>query len=190
MIPDDPLFQLFKGLSFFDGVEHIPKDIPLSLDVIRDWAVDSGLVFDPDQYLNEERIADISRLCSAEDNLLIAIAISGESHSLIYLEYPYMPVRSLIRRGDVVDLVFWKVTSFDVKFAFWISGCTEEFCSESTAARVVPKFADALEKMASAYTIKTFADGSREITVEGDVRATFLKDGRSFDVELTCKSVV
>lgn len=186
MILDDPLFQ---GLNFFDGVENLPGDIPINLNSIREWAAGSNLIFNPNQLMNEKRIVDISRLCSPEDKLLIGIAISGESGSLLYLEYPYLPVHSLIRRGDAVDLVFWKVTSFDVKFVFWITGCDEKFCTESTAARIVPKFTEMLDKLANVYPVITHADGSKEITVEGGVRANFLKDGRSFDVELTYKNI-
>ena len=121
MLPDDPSFQLFRGIHFFDGVEYLPRDIPIDLESIRAWAVDSGLIFDSDQILNGERIADISKLCSPEDKLLIAIACIGEADSLIYLEQPYLPVRSLIRRQETVDLIFWKVTSFNIKFGFWIA---------------------------------------------------------------------
>jgi hypothetical protein len=185
MIPVGPLSRLFRGLAFFDGATHLPEPIPSRLGSIRDWAERSGLIFDPDQVLTQERVADISRVCSSEDNLLVAIAISGEPGSLNYFEYPFLPVRSLIRRGEPVDLAFWKITATDVKFGFRIAGSAERFLSESTGVHVVPKFAAALKNLGTTYPVETFADGSKHIAVAEGVRATFSKDARMFEVKLT-----
>lgn len=185
MIPKGPLSHLFRGLAFFDGVTQLPEHIPMRLGSIRDWAESSGLILNPGQILTQERIADISRVCSSKDDLLVAIAIAGEPRLLNYFEFPYLPVRSLIRRGKPVDLVFWKITATDVKFGFRIAGCTETFVSESTGVHVVPKFAEALDRLGEDYPVKTSPDGSKHMATDGGVRATFLKNNRTFEVELT-----
>lgn len=164
---------------------HLPEPIPVRLGSIRDWAERSGLIFHADQILTQERIADISRVCSSEDDLLVAIAISGEPGSLNYFEYPYLPLRSLIRRAEPVDLAFWTITPTNVKFGFRIAGSAERFLSESTGVHVVAKFAAALKNLGTIYPVKTFADGSKHIAVAGSVRATFSKDIRMFEVKLT-----
>lgn len=143
------------------------------------------MIFDPHQILTKERIVTVSGVCTLQDELLIAIALAGEPGSLNYIEYPYLPVRSLVRRGERVDLVFWKITATDVKFGFRLTGCTEKFLSESTAVHVVPKFAKALDRLTNTYPVKILSDGSKDITVQGGVGAMFFKNGRSFDVELT-----
>lgn len=197
MIPDHPLFH---GLTFFDGAEHLPADLPVSLEAIRQWALQSGLIFDDAQLLTGDRVADIAKVCSPNDRLTIAVAVTGATDVLNYLEYPYMPVQSLIRRGQQVAVVYWKLASLhragddrpprfgEVRFGFWISGCNDEFCSMSTAPRVVAKFAQAFERVADppeAYMVKTDPDGSKELTVDGSVHARFFKDGRLFDVDLS-----
>jgi hypothetical protein len=184
MIPKGPLSHLFRGLAFLEGAKQLPEHVPMRLGSIRDWAESSGLILNPDQILTQERVADISRVCLSEDDLLVGIAITGEPLN-VYLEFPYLPVRSLIRRGKPVDLLFWKITATDVKFGFRISGSTETFVSESTGVCVVPKFAEALERLAKAYPVRTLPDWAKHIAVEGGVRATFLKNNRTFEVQLT-----
>ena len=46
MLPNDELYELFTGILFFEGGEHIPDDLPVNLTDIREWAEQSGLIFD------------------------------------------------------------------------------------------------------------------------------------------------
>ena len=90
MLPNDEIYELFTGILFFEGGEHIPDDLPVNLTDIREWAEQSGLIFDPDQLMNRERFEDISQFCSKEDELLIGLSLSDKYGSLVYVEYPYM----------------------------------------------------------------------------------------------------
>lgn len=184
MIPDGPLSQLFRGLAFFQGAEHLPQDVPVRLSPIRDWAEQSGLIRGPDRILTSRRVAAFSGACSPEDDLLVGIVIAGEPAPRDYVEYPYLPVRSLVRRGGVVTLWSWKVKPAEVKFEFTIAGCAERFLSDSTGVHVVPKFAHALCRLADAYPVRTLPDGSRHIAVGGEANAKFHKSGRLFEVAL------
>ncbi len=199
MLPDD---LSFRSIVFFEGEEHLPGDIVLSLSEIRDWAVRSGFVWDPDsQLLGQDHLADVAKVVTLEDQLGVAIAISNRNGELEYFEYPFLSVRSLIKRGTSIPIVYWRiiptqwspngrVTVFgEVKFGFWLSGCGDEFCSVAMAAQVVPKFVAEMEKLASEFPVKDKSKGSREITVEGAVLATFLKQRSSFDVVLSHKAV-
>src|SRR6266699_3529374 len=190
----------FRSIVFFEGMEHLPDDLVFSLGVIRDWAVRSGFVSDPDfQLLVRNRVAEIVKVVTPEDELGVAIAISNRNGELEYFEYPFLSVRSLIKRGTAIPIVYWKVISTqwgpsgnvtvpgEVKFGFWLTGCTDEFCSMSTAARIIPKFVAEMDKLASECPVKVTPQGSREVTVNGGVLATFFKQGRSFDVVLSNK---
>lgn len=189
---------MFRRVVFFEGSEHIPNDLPLGLDHIRQWAMKSGLIWEAEsQLVLGERIDDIATVARPEDELGIAIAISKGNTGLEYFEYPYLTVRSLIGRGTEVPIVYWRTipTQWDadgnvkvfgeVKFGFWLEGCGDEFCSISTAARIVAKFASEMDRLVSAYSVQSKSQGSKEITVEGAVLATFVRQGRSFDVMLS-----
>ncbi len=197
MLPDA---LRLRGIVAFEGAEHLPRDIVLSLDKIRDWAMNSGFVSDPKfQLLTGDRVAEVVKVATPGDELSVAIAISNHNGELEYFEYPFLSVRSLIKRGTGIPIVYWKVipTQWDpsgnptvfgeVKFGFWLTGCSDEFCSMSTAARIVPKFVAEMDKLASEFPVKVASQGSRDITVDGAVLATFLKQGRLFDVVLSQK---
>jgi len=197
MLPDD---LPFRGIVIFEGAEHLPHDIVLSLDKIRGWATNSGFISVPEfQLLLRDRVAEVVKVATP-DELSVAIAIStNHNGELEYFEYPFLPVRSLIKSGIAIPIVYWKVipwqwdptgnaTAFgEIKFGFWLAGCSDEFCSMSTAARIVPKFVAEMDKLASEYPVKVTPQGSRDITVDGAVLATFLKQGRLFDVVLSHK---
>lgn len=197
MLPDD---LPFRGIVFFEGAEHLPDDVVLSLDEIRKWAMNSGFVSDPEfQLLLGDRVADVAKVATPGDELSVAIAITNRNSEPEYFEYPFLSVRSLIKRGIGIPLVYWKVIPTlsdasgnapvfgEVRFGFWLTGCHDEFCSVSMASRVVPKFVVEMEKLASEFPVKVESQGAREITVDGAVLATFIKEGRSFDVLLSRK---
>lgn len=187
----------FYGLAFFRGQELLPGDVLLDLDNLRQWALEQGLVFDPDaQFLVPERIQNLAKCFSSDDRLLVAISICEGQGKPLYVESPYLPVRSLIRRAEEIAIVYWRMVPTEwgsgsevlrfgeVRFGFWYPGCDEELCSISTAKRLAAKFDLLCGQLSRAYEIESFKDGSKEITVNGAVRAKFLKEGRLFDVSL------
>ena len=190
----------FTGIVLFNGMDQMPDDIVPSLGEIRKWALGQGLIADPDfQLLLDERIDALSGHFGIEDQLQIALAIHPGGGEPFYLEYPYLPVKSLIRRGEEVELYYWRTmpTRWDsngniihfgeTRFGFLLPGCSEEICSLSTAKFIVEKLHSRLLDLSDEYQIEVFPDGSREITVDGAVLASFMKEGRYFDILLTSK---
>ena len=188
----------FHGLVFFSGSESLPQDVPLDLQSLREWALEQGLVFEPEsQFLSEERLQELAKCFTSSDGLMVAIAIEGSSGELTYAEYRYLPVKSLIRRAEEVEIVYWlmvptkwdadgKVLHYgEVRFGFWYPGCNEEMCSLSTAERAIAKFGALLSQLSGKYEVRQFVDGSKEITVDGAVRAKFFREGRFFDVSFS-----
>lgn len=185
----------FRGLVFFSGSDLLPQDVPLDLQSIRRWAFERGLVFEPEsQLLGEERLRELAKCFTSEDELMVAVVIRKDLGEWIYAEYPYLPVKSLIRRAEEVEIVYWRMvpTGWDaggqvshygeVRFGFWYPGCEEEMCSLSTAKRVTAKFGALLSELSREYEARLLEDGSKEITVDGAVRARFFREGRFFDV--------
>lgn len=190
--------MIIQGLFFFEGQEHIPGDLIPNLTNLRKWAIDEGLIYDPEfQFLNQEIVNSLSAIFASSDGIQIAIAIHEEGGDPFYLEYPFLPVKSLIKRGVAVEIYYWKmrptrwdkdgnITHFgEVRFGFLYPGCHKEICSVSTGKRVVEKFNVLYDQLVDRYSVKIFDDGAKEITVDGAVRAKFFKDGRYFDVENT-----
>jgi len=184
------------------GSEHLPEDLPLDLDEIRQWAIESGLVFDEGQLLAGERVERLKTVFT-EEELRVAIIIERDKEGLTYLEQPYVPLSALVKRGLWVELVWWRLMpkSWDssgvreygtVRFGFWLSrevggeAFAEEFVSESAAKNVVEKFAALTESLVGELppdSVKRLSDGSIDVTVDGAVWARFFKAGRHFDVE-------
>ncbi len=77
-----------------------------------------------------------------------------------------------------------------VHYGFWLEGCGDEFCSISTASRVVAKFAGEMDKLEPTYAVQSRSHGSKEIVVEGAVHASFVREGRSFDVNLLSREAL
>ncbi|MBN1454465.1 MAG: hypothetical protein JW963_25835 [Anaerolineales bacterium] len=187
-----------SGFVFFSGTELLPGDLLLDPNVIRQWAMKKGFISDPEfQLLHPEKLQSLSKCFSSEDELLIAIALHNKNGQAFYMEYPYIPVKTLIKHGTDIQLVYWRmsptvwnqnreVVQFgEVRFGFWHPGCYEELCSLSTGKRVSAKFNLMLDKLSSVHNIERFEDGSKEIVVDGTVQARFFKDGRYFDVILS-----
>lgn len=190
----------FSGIVFFIGMEQFPGDILINLGEIRKWALSNGLITDPKfQLLLEDRINTLSSHFKSEDQLQIALAIHQGSGKPFYFEYPFLPVKSLIRLGKDVELYYWRMipTRWDLKgnvsyfgearFGFLFPGCNEEICSLSTAKFIVEKLQRQLVELSNKYQIREFPDGSREITAEGVLLAKFVKNGRNFDILLSRK---
>lgn len=186
----------FSSIVFFSGFELLPDDLILGLDNIRRWAFDQGLIYDPEgQILVTERLQELAKYISSDDQPGIAIALEEEDTGISYMEYPHLSVRSLIRRNEEIRIVYWVMrpttqdkgghTLGEIRFGFWLSDCADEFCSVSNAKLVVEKFAKLLGELSSTYRVKTLKDGSKDITVEGGVWAKFRRAGRQFDVDIT-----
>ncbi len=199
----------FCGLVLFSGVDHLPDDILLNLDSIRQWAFKQDLVSDPEfQLLLDDRLQNIAKCFSSDDKPQIAIALNESREAtheakegLSYMEYPFLPVKTLIQRGEKIKIVYWvmqpsqwdvhgNVLQFgEVRFGFWYPSCQDEFCSLSNAEIITQKFNSLLTQLSNDcpadYPVRSFKDGSKEITVDGVVRARFLKKGRFFDVDLS-----
>lgn len=163
---------MFRDVVFFEGQERLPADVMLSLDEIRAWAARSGLVWDRDaQLLGRDRLAEVGKVLTPEDQLGVAVAISDKHGELEYNEYPYLPVRSLIKRGAAVTIVYWRLipaelssdgrasTFGEVRFGFWLQQCSDEFCSLTTAAQVVPKFVDQLGELEGEFSVTNESQG-------------------------------
>jgi hypothetical protein len=187
----------FAGIFFFEGSKRLPDDLVLDLDTIREWADSQGMISDPEgQLMGLDRIRDIFRVWSPDDKLLIAVSISAHQGALDYMEYPYVPVRTLIRRKRPIRLVYWSVCPShwdatgrplaygEARFGFWVSNCEDEFCSSSNAKLVVPKFVQLVDSVDDTFAVETKPDGTREITEEGVYIAEFRKVGRQFDVDI------
>jgi hypothetical protein len=187
----DPLFH---GVLFLSGMEILPLDISTDLSKIRLWAQDQGYVDEPYQFLICNRVDNISKVVSQQDDLLIALVIHRGYGEPIYFEYPYIPVHSLIAHGYDIELLYWRLIPSssgegidispygEVNFGFMIPGCQEEFCSSSESAPIVEKFRSRLSALTDRYQVETFPDGSREIVIDGDVTAFFLKTGQHDDI--------
>ncbi|HUW94208.1 MAG TPA: hypothetical protein VMW58_00325 [Anaerolineae bacterium] len=190
---------LFVGVTFW-GSEFLPGDIVPRLENIRRWAFDNGLIMEPDlQLLTPDEVDILRQHFDLQDKLTICVFLYKDAEgSLCYFEHPHLPIGSLIRRGTEVQLVYWTmrpgirtpdgeiVAYGEVRLGFWYPGTSPlEFCSESTAKLVVPKFNELYHKLSDQYPSAVVGDGSLDITIDGELSARFFKSGRLFDVELT-----
>ncbi len=194
---------LFRGLSFWGG-EYLPGDIIPTLENIRKWAIDQGMIWEAEsQFIGDERYKDLSKYFDVEDKMLLLISLYRDSSKrLCYLEYPYLPVRTLIKKDKEVEIIYWQirpnrwdaegnVLSYgEVRFGYLLPDILgEEFCAISTAKLIVKKFLDLSEKLAPHYGKKEMQNGAYEIEVNGDVKAHFVRKGRIFDVEIAIESI-
>ncbi len=199
MIPNSNEYALFSGLIFW-GSEFLPREIIPSLDSIREWAFEEKLTWDAEsQLMTSERIEALSEHFVYEDKLAILIHLYRKSGNLCYLEHPYLPIKSLIKKAKEVEIVYWQMIPTvwnadgnikdygEVHFGFWYPGIGgEEFCSAATAKLVIKKFNDLFHRLSDIYGKNILNNGVLDIEVDGDVKAKFFKTGRLFDVELTC----
>ena len=187
---------LFSGLIFW-GSKFFPKDLILSLDNIRQWAMSSGLIWNAEsQLMASERTDGLISQFAPEDQLSICIDLSEDaSGKLTYAEYPYLPVKSLIKRETPVEIVYfdmiptvWDATGNikgygEVRFGFWYPGINDEFCSASTAKLIVPNFYTLYQESTDNIDKKQLPKGKLTAAVNGMIKAYFRKKGRHFDVE-------
>ena len=189
---------LFSGLVFW-GSEFLPRDLILSPDSIRKWASDQKLIWDVEaQLMASERMGELEKHFSSEDKLFLLIHLYKDDFgNLSYMEYPFLPVKSVIRRAREVEIVYWRIMPCawdaegkakeygEVQFGFWYPGINaDEFCSISDAKLIVKKFHELYQRLSDNYAPKVLDKGTLEIEVNGKMEARFFKSGRLFDVEL------
>ncbi len=199
MKPNSNKQPLFTSLVF-RGLEFLPKDIIPTFGNIRNWAFKQNLIYEPElQLITSERIEELRKHFVYEDGLAILIHLyKASSEKLDYLEYPYLPIKTLIKKAIEVEIVYWKMipTSWDINgniknygevcFGFWYPNIAgEEFCSISNAKLVVEKFKDLFYQLPEIYVKKKLSNGVLDIEVDGDVKVKFFKTGRLYDVEFT-----
>lgn len=195
---DNP-YKLFAGMALW-GSEFLPGDIVLSPNEIREWAFREGLVDDPEfQLITSERAEAVGKLFTVEDRLCILVHVyQDDAGKLGYLEYVYVPIATLIKKGIEIGLVWWQMvpTMWDsmgrvekhgeVQFGFWLPESSEEFCTESTGKLIVEKFKELSGQIErNCYKVKELSGGALDVEVDGDVKARFCKTGRYFDVEFS-----
>ncbi|MBA7611101.1 hypothetical protein ES703_18317 [subsurface metagenome] len=195
---------LFSELVFL-GLEVLPKDLIPNWGNIRGWAFKNNLIWEPElQLITSERIEELRKHFVYEDRLSIIIHLYKDSSGkLEYLEYPYLPIKTLIKRAIEVEIVYWQMIPIqmipttwninssiknfgEVRFGFWYPDISsEEFQSRSNAKLVVKKFEDLFYQLSENYIKKKLSNGVLDIEVDGDVKAKFFKTGRLYDVEFT-----
>lgn len=199
MKPNSNKHPLFLGLVLW-GSEFLPKDIIPTWGNIRGWAFKNNLIWEPEsQLITSERIEELRKHFVYGDNLSVLIHLYKDSSGkLEYLEYPYLPIKTLIKRAIEVEIVYlqmipttWNINSSiknfgEVRFGFWYPDISsEEFQSRSNAKLVVEKFEDLFYQLSENYIKKKLSNGILDIEVDGDVKAKFFKTGRLYDVKFT-----
>jgi hypothetical protein len=191
-------YDLFSGLILC-GTELLPCDIKLSLEDIRDWAKEQNLIQNADeQLIDKKRIKDLSKHFKSKDNLSILIHIcKNGSGKLHYFEYPSIPIKSLVKTGQIVDLIYWEILPCawdmngnvreynEVRLGFLYSSIAEEFCTISNSRLILKRFLDFYYNQPDEVCEKRkLNNGKLSIEVNGRIKAQFFKIGRFFDVEL------
>ena len=181
------------------GSHNTPGDVIFDVDHIRQWAIDSGLVDLEDQLISSDVIEDLSKVFSSEDNLFVVMHVSrNPDGSLDYMEYPGIPVVTLINKSLELEIVYWSCFNSRVEFGFSLNDVPGldgiEFASEATGKLTVPKFREKLELLKhEGWETRPFQesefDASEELDVTDQdsdrrVRAIFKKSGRAHDVDI------
>lgn len=201
MKPNSNKQPLFTGLVF-RGLEFLPKDIIPTWGNIRGWAFKHKLIQDPEsQLITLERIEELKKHFVYEDNLSILIHLYKDSSGkLEYFEYPYLPVKTLIKKAIEAEIVYWQMVPTalgangtikeysEVHFGFWYPSIgSEEFQSISNARLIVKKFRELFNKLPGVYQKNKLNNGILDVAVDGDVKAIFFKTGRLFNVKFIFK---
>jgi len=174
--------KLFSGLVVLrESFNFIPHDLPRDIDKIRDWAFKQGLIIDEFQIIDSEREKELSKIFQSEELLIAVHVYKATKDFLDYAEYPYVPLKTLIKKKMQIDLTSWRVNTSKVEFCFWYDDIEELFYSISNAKRIVKKFYE-LSKKLKHYEIE------KEIKILGNIQARFFKNGRCFDVEFKLKN--
>jgi len=190
-------YNIFSGLVFW-GSEYFPENLRLSLNDIRKWAYTNKMIWDPEaQLIIGERLNQLYNYFKPEDQISILIHVyQNDKGEMNYLEYPYMPVKTLIKNQVQIEIVYWQFLpktadsgihrEYDeLHFGFWYPGVTDdEFASMSNAKVIFKKFYDLFNNLQNEFDTKVLPNGFTNITVDGAIKAKFFRMGRFYDVEL------
>src|SRR4051812_8690426 len=107
----------FAGTHLW-GSSLLPGNILATLERIRKWAIDANLIWDTEaQFVGDDVISKLHEKFDAEDRLGILVhTYENEIRPLNYLECPFVPTATLIKRQLQVKLVYWEldgITSLD-----------------------------------------------------------------------------
>ena len=189
-----------RGVVYWGG-GHLPRDSFPGLPYLRRWAVDSQLISDPDlQFVSTGDVEELRSVVGGDADFMVAVHIcESPLGGLEYLEYPFIPVRSLIKANLLVRLVYWRLEGAErvdpdsdavpgiIRFGFWLDGTHLEIASESAGIIVNRKFREAFRELRDRFETRTVQEGGTtqgiEIVPEGAVSARFFRTGRSNDVE-------
>ena len=133
-------YLIFSGIQIWEA-QFLPTDILLDLDLIREWAISKGLVFDEGQFVSHEDAHEAAQLFTPDDGLQILVDLFPEDSSAVkYMEYIYVPISRLIKRDLEIRLIFWRTQTNLVQFGFWVKHSFLEYTSQSTGPIIVRKF--------------------------------------------------
>jgi len=181
---------MFSSLIVW-GSKLLPSHVLFDLEHVRDWANREGLIFDEDQCVTQDTVRELSRFFTRDDRLSILIELSSaHSGGLLYVEYPYVPVSTLIKQDTHVKLIYYRIATSELHFGFWIENSILEFASGSTGQIVLQRFREVVPEHSNTYTARTIEeegqDTATEISdIDGAVKARFLRSGRAYDVRFT-----
>ena len=170
---------------------------------MRAWAIEEAMAIEEDQFITDDTVAEISKVFTPEDDLSLAVHVTRTTNGDIYLEYPFVPMNTLVTRDLEIELTYWAMEPdprragghsdhHGVRFGFWVQGSGVEFVSVSWGKIVAQKFERLMRALSDTYPIvilgqEGHTNAENEITVNGDVKAKFFKTGMAHDVRLTCK---
>ena len=195
----------FHG-TVFEGYQYFPEDALVGdIGTMRKWALKEGAITEPElQLITQDTITELEKVFDKDDELLILVNLNKDDNGkLVYFEYPFVPVKTLIKKGLKIKLVYLTNTTvpaqpvnipasplaLEVKFGFWIDGSKLEYASATSGKLTIQKFDDLFKQLESEYPAKDVSDRvgtiKKEIEVDGSVSAVFSKSGRTFDVQLT-----
>jgi hypothetical protein len=101
--------QSFSGRTLW-GAEYLPNDLPLDLPPVREWAYQKGLIWDEGQLMTKDRAEDILPHFSEADQLFILSSVYRDRDGKLgYLEYPFLPARTLVKKQAEIRLQWWKM---------------------------------------------------------------------------------
>ena len=188
----------FAGLHSWGG-GNIPPDTIFGGDDVLQWAINSGLV-NVEERLEaaSEILPRLSKVFSVEDNLFVVMHVSkNPDGGLDYMEYPGIPVVTLINKSLEPEIVYWRCFNSRVEFGFSLNDVPGldgiEFASEATGKLTVPKFREKLELLkhegweTSPFQGDAFDGEELDVTNQDSdrrVRAIFKKSGRAHDVDI------
>ena len=157
------------------GSHNIPRDVILDGNHIRQWAIDKGVVDSEDRLISSDVVEGLSKVFSSEDNLFVVMHVSkNPDGSLDYMEYPGIPVVTLINKSLELEIVYWRCFNSRVEFGFWLNDVPGfggvEFASVATGKLTIPKFRDKLELLKhEGWETRSFQEDEFDVGEELDV---------------------